>query len=292
MFNNLVIGVDGREGGHRAIALAKQLAASGAVLTLANVYGARMLPGRGAGIALIWESEASEALLERERESSGLPSANTLRSSEPSVGRGLHEIAEHVKADLLVIGSTHRERVARGIVGDDTADVLHGAPCPVAIAPLHYDSAAPPTSVGVACDGSAESLLALAAGRVLAERFGAKLRVLAVVPVHVKPYWERVPARSPEANETEARLAKVRELRGVALEVLEGDPSDQLAQSSEDLSLLILGTRSQGAVRRVVAGSVATDLALRCACPLLIWPRSAVPDAKTAAAAQVSNVQS
>ena len=40
MFTSVIVGVDGREGGHAAIALAKQLAAPEAKFVFANFYGA------------------------------------------------------------------------------------------------------------------------------------------------------------------------------------------------------------------------------------------------------------
>jgi hypothetical protein len=49
VFDNVVIGVDGRSGGRDAIALAKRLAAPDARVTLAHVYGSEGMLGRGAG---------------------------------------------------------------------------------------------------------------------------------------------------------------------------------------------------------------------------------------------------
>jgi nucleotide-binding universal stress UspA family protein len=277
MFNNIVIGIDGRQGGHSAVALARRLAGVEAELTLANVYGTRMIPGRGAAAAMAWESDASEALLKRERERAVLPDADLLRSSERSVGRGLHDLAEYVNADLLVVGATHRQPAARALIGDDTASVLHDAPCPVAIARVHDQRTARPSAVGVGYDGTPESSHALATARALAEDWGTTLQVLAVVPVHVRPYWERPPHPSPEAELAEAHLAGVPELHGLEVRVIEGNPFEQLTMWSQNLDLLVLGTRGQGLVGRLLTGSVSRHLALHSNCPLLICPRSASP---------------
>lgn len=286
MFNRIVIGIDGAAGGRCAIALAKRLAVADAEFILANVYGVRSLPGRAAGLALMWESEASEALLRRERDSAGLGDAEILRSSEPSVGQGLHEIAEQVKADVLVIGSSHRTGMARTVLGDDTAGVLRGAPCPVAIAPLSDRAAGPPKTIGVGYDGSPESSLALSAGKQLSERFGARLEVMAVVPVNVRPFWERPAEGCPEAAEMRDHLARVHELEGLRVRVIEGDPGDRLARWSEQLGLMLLGTRSQGIVGRVLTGSVATKLAVHCSCPLIVCPRLSAPTREPARPAE------
>lgn len=301
MFGNIVIGIDGRQGGRSALALATRLAGEDAELTLANVYGTRIVPGRGAGITLVWESEASEALLQSEREKAGLPAATILRSSEPSVGRGLHEIAEYVKADLLVIGATHRRRAARAMLGDDTASILREAPCPVAIAPIDAEPSGRTALIGVAFDGSPESSHALAAARALADRLGARLQVLSIVPVHMRPPWEPAPpgaAGSASAEETavnaappEDELRSRSELRGLSFRVIQGNPAEQLTIWTHALDLLVLGTRSQGVVGRLLTGSVARHLALHAACPLLIWPRSAHEGRRAAGATGTTNVQ-
>jgi|ERR1019366_10823383 hypothetical protein len=48
MFANVVVGVDGRQGGRDAIALARQLAAPDAAITLAHVYGGGSLASKTA----------------------------------------------------------------------------------------------------------------------------------------------------------------------------------------------------------------------------------------------------
>ena len=47
MFKNVLVGVDGRQGGHDAIALARRLAAPDATITLAHIYGSEWLLPRG-----------------------------------------------------------------------------------------------------------------------------------------------------------------------------------------------------------------------------------------------------
>src|SRR5579859_2464155 len=108
MFKHVIVGVDGHEGGRDAIALAKRLCAKGGELTLSYIYH---------GDAHIWrgssppyeasEEERTRELLEQARADAGLEAR--LRSfGSPSVGRGLHELAEATGADLLVIGSSRR----------------------------------------------------------------------------------------------------------------------------------------------------------------------------------------
>jgi hypothetical protein len=63
VFDDILIAVDGRQGGHDAIALAKQLAGEQARLALAHVYGAGLMPGRGAALLLASEREETQRLL-------------------------------------------------------------------------------------------------------------------------------------------------------------------------------------------------------------------------------------
>lgn len=93
MFNTVLVGVDGRQGGRDAVALAKQLAAPGAALTLAHVYGAGLMPPVGADLLLAEKLKESEKLLERERSRASVD-AQLAPYAERSVGHGLHELAE------------------------------------------------------------------------------------------------------------------------------------------------------------------------------------------------------
>ena len=66
MFRNVLIGIDGRQGGRDAIALARQLAAREATLTLGHVC--TPILGQGAVEALPRQRAEAQKLLEREGE--------------------------------------------------------------------------------------------------------------------------------------------------------------------------------------------------------------------------------
>ena len=59
----------------------------------------------------------------------------------------------------------------------------------------------------------------------------------------------------------------------VSEEVLEGDPVTELVRISEQLDVLVLGSRGYGPVGRLVLGSVAARVATAAACPLVLCPR-------------------
>ena len=182
MFDEILIGVDGRYGGHDAIALAEQLADENARLTLAHVYGAGLMPGRGAALLLAGEREETRLLLEHEREEAHL-NAELLPAADRSVGRGLRQLASGRDSDLLVVGRAHHGLFGRAFHTDDTSGALNGAPCAVAIAPAGLaEREAPILRIGVGYDGSPESEAAIAVASELADRLaGATVRAIAAV---------------------------------------------------------------------------------------------------------------
>lgn len=279
MFKNVVIGVDGRQGGRDAVALAGRLAASAAHMTLVNVFGTGPLPGRGEALFLTGQTEEAVRILQREREHAGFD-CDVVMVPDFSVGPGLHSVVERQHADLLVIGATRRGNVSRFLLGDDTDSNLTGAPSAVAIAPHEYLSGKEIRHIGVGYDGSPESQIGLAVARALAARLQASVGVLAVVPMTVRPYAEPIPEnwdeKARKAVEAEShRLSKLSVLEGIAQQVVDGDPAERLQTWSKQLDLLIVGSRSQGPIGRLLSGSTARRLARSAACPLLVLPRSA-----------------
>ena len=240
MFDNIIVGVDGREGGQDAIALADQLAAPTASVTPTTVYDAEHRPAHGS-----------------------------------SVAQELHEAAERGECDLLVVGSCRRGVMGRMVHGDETTDLLTGAPCAVAIAPPGYAVDHRPLSrIGVGFDGSPEAKQALVAARRLADRRGSSIKALLVLPVQSRPYGEPVGHRWPDiagllAEDDDHRFD---ELWDVDAKVGYGRPGEELEHFSEELDLLIVGSRRRSHLRRTVAGSTSNHLARRTRCPLLALP--------------------
>src|SRR4051794_34250204 len=138
MFEHIVVGVDGREGGRDAVALARLLVAVGGKLTLAYVVAGEARAYRGtSGAPEASDGGRAQALLEAVREETGVE-AHLRWHRSSSVGRGLHELCEVLGADLMVVGSSRRGLLGRVLVGDDTSAALNGAPCAIAIAPSNY----------------------------------------------------------------------------------------------------------------------------------------------------------
>lgn len=240
MFDRVIVGVDGRQGGHDAIALARRLAAPGARVIFAHVYSVPTAAGRAGALALPLQLEAAEQLVGAEARRYGLM-AEPAAIYGSSVARGLHQLAEERRADLLILGSCHRGLLSRTLLGSDTRAALDDAPCAVAIAPRGYANDSPPTlrlsRIGVGCDIPAQGAAALLVARSLARRHGAFVQKLTV-------------------------------------ESTDNDPGQELASESADLDMLILGSGERGRVGRVRPGSTAIFLARHSRCPVVVLPRS------------------
>jgi hypothetical protein len=102
MFEKVLVGVDERQGGVDAIALAKQLAGSKAEFTLAHVCKLGPGPGGVMGWALESALDAARLLLERKREEASID-AELAVSAASSIAGGLRDLAEDRGADLLVV---------------------------------------------------------------------------------------------------------------------------------------------------------------------------------------------
>lgn len=290
MFDNVLVGVDGKSYGRDAIALAAQLVVPGGRLTLANVRPGELSPFHAITPGLLAEErEASQQLLERERAEADVQ-AELVSVVAPGPGAGLHRQAETQHADLLVVGSCSHSAFGRAMLGDDTRAALNGAPCAVAIAARGYSAnPAPIAKLGVAYNGSAESKRALAVAREAAERTRARVIALEVVAI---PTYAFTGVMAPPMGETIDLLlsdanARMSALPGVEGRAAYGLAGEELAAFSEELDLLVVGSRGYGPLRRLVLGSTSEYLERHARCSLLVLPRLAEeePSAEAGAAA-------
>jgi nucleotide-binding universal stress UspA family protein len=284
VFSTIVVGVDGREGGRDAISLAAALRApAGAHVVLAHAYPYEPMPSRASSPAFeVALREAAVRLLEEERGRARVD-ADVEPVADTSPARALQHCAEHRSADLLVIGSSHHGALGRVLAGDVAGNTLHGAPCPVAIAPREYHAAERIARIGVGFDGTPESQRALELAVTLARETSAPLHVVAVVSDTVPLAtgygyafnWADVLA--DRRIEAQKRLTGTVEGLGVPAtgEVRVGGPANHLEALSRDVNLLLLGSRGFGPVRRVMLGSTSGRLAQHAQCPLVVVPRGA-----------------
>jgi len=210
----------------------------------------------------------------------------TLALAGPSAAHVLHDLAEDRGAGLLVLGSSHHGALGRITLGSTTDRLLHGAPCPITIAPAGFaERMRGIDRVGAAFIDGEEGREALRAAAALASVCGAELRaVTAVQPIA----WSATSNFQPydvSAHLDELRAHAEAQLRG-ALEDLEPQvPSSSevlvnstviaLEQFSHDVDLLVCGSRGYGPLGSVLLGGVSRRLVHRAACPVLVVPRGA-----------------
>jgi nucleotide-binding universal stress UspA family protein len=278
VYANVVVGIDGLSGGRDAVALAQTLAPADVALSLAHVRVIAALPSRGSpGAFDVAEHDRSRELLQREQRSSASETeTDAVSIAATTVGAGLHDVADNRAADLIVVGSCHRSAVGRVLAGDDARSVLHHAPCAVAVAPAGYAERPTRTkTIAVAYDGSDESEVALAHATLLARDLGAKLVARTVVEPHVfgGANWAvaGVAVEDPEAAAAAAR-ARLGDLNELELDVIVGPVREALAALSEQVDVLVCGSRHQTAGKRVLLGSTSDYLARHSACPFLVTP--------------------
>jgi nucleotide-binding universal stress UspA family protein len=285
MFKQIVVGVDGREGGRDAAALAKLLVAAGGEVTLAHVVPGDDHAYRGAGAAYqAPEAERAEALLETVREETGVQ-AHLLWRESSSVGRGLHELCDLIGADLVTVGSSRRGLLGRVLIGDDTSAALNGASCSIAIAPTNYSQQPRAMrEIGVGYDGSPESEHALSVARMLAGASGAKLSALEAVSLPSEAFFGPGAIDNSPRRLLEDARRRIAALGDVEPRAAYGQPAEELALFSASLDLLIVGSRGYGPIGRLIHGSTSHQLAHSARSPLLVLTRTAGPSATDEAA--------
>ncbi|HXV53190.1 MAG TPA: universal stress protein [Solirubrobacterales bacterium] len=240
MYRTILVGFDGREGSRDALALARGLAAiegAGLVLLAALDLDPLATPADAYARAM---AEAEERLSAAARGVLGETPFRIRTIGGVGAPRALHEVAEDERADVIVLGSTHREGLGRVLPGSVGERLLHGAPCAVLVAPSGF--AGRDTfeirAIGVGYDGRTEAGHAREVAAALAADLGATVETI-TIGEH------------------------------------DGDPAEVLVERSRGLDLLVVGSRGYGPVRHALLGNVSWGVMRGSACPVLVVPRTA-----------------
>jgi nucleotide-binding universal stress UspA family protein len=289
MFDRIIVGVDGREGGRDALVLAATLARiSEGALIAARAYPQETRPSR-ASVGGYEEQIRADTLADLERELAETDiAAEPLVVGDVSPARALQHAAEHKAASLIVVGSSHHGRAGRVVVGNVAVGALHHAPCPVAVAPRGFATRVRGLStIGVGFDGGAEAHEALRLAAELAKTSGARIEIRSIVATPI-------PAAFPSAYETEwlehgkqrghenvDDAVRIAEEAGAQAsgETVMGSPVEELVELSKEVDLLVLGSRCWGPVRRLLLGSTADRLVREAHSPVIVAPRPATSEA-------------
>jgi nucleotide-binding universal stress UspA family protein len=282
MTSTILVGVDDRPGARDAVALGEALAvALRADLVVAHVYPLDPVAGSTAYGAAPDSPLAHEAdeIIDRAVADIDHPFRRMAIPHLSTIG-GLHQAAERVGAEAIVVGSTHRGTIGRIMLGSHAERLLHDAPCAVAVAPHGLaDADWALRRITVAYDGSAEAQRALKAARRLAAATGASLHLVSVIDprpssfdrYNYRPEWQSYERHLRES--TERSLEAVAD--GAKTETRVGDTVAELVTASSTTDLIVLGSRGYGPVRRVMVGATAQEVVRKAASPVVVVPRSA-----------------
>jgi nucleotide-binding universal stress UspA family protein len=186
------------------------------------------------------------------------------------------------------------ELLARNAGADNVALGQRCDHCAVAVAPPGFADDPDPglRVIGVAFDGSPEAQEAVAVAAELGLAARAALKLIGVAePQHTPTYG--MSAVYLPGLDGDYRDVLLRALESVADELpaalrtqvvlVGGEPAPQLINQAAPLSLLVMGSRGYGPVRRVLLGSVSKRVLHAAPCPVLVVPRGCVEPQQTAA---------
>jgi nucleotide-binding universal stress UspA family protein len=282
MYRKILVGYDDSDQAKDAVAFGRQLAdATGAELVVAGVFQFDPVWGDADARFRDADEEFAENVETAAKSVGG--EADTVPSSSPA--RGLHELAYRIGADLILVGSSRHGRIGRIMAGSTALSLLHGSPCAIGIAPSGYRERADESisRVAVGFDGSEESGQALmAASRLAAEAHATLNLVTAAVPPPVTvgkggmTSWHALLEAIEE--QSRERLSEAREAVPEGVEVdgtlISGDPVEALTSAANQPgTVMVIGSRGYGPLRRVLLGSVSTALVRSAPCPVIVTPR-------------------
>jgi len=294
MFSKIIVAHDHRAGGQDALALARQLARpSDADIVLVGVIPVGMMP---ADVEVVWRDEEHE-FAGKIRDAADDADGEARVFHSHSVAKGLTDLSEEISADLIVVGSSRRGKVGQVIAGNIARQVLHGARCAVAVAPVGYAERPHDglDSIVAGVDGMEDSQAAARAAADLAAAFGADATLVSVLEPPPVVYGKGGGGlgginelRAAQREQLQRSLDRAAGAFGNGqpeTKLVEGDPVDALSAAAADASLLVVGSRGYGPVGRVLLGSTDSKLLDSAPTPMLVWPRRAeAPSAPSPAA--------
>jgi len=216
--------------------------------------------------------------------------AGEVVNAYPKVGAADVEIvhlAEEIDAGLVVLGNRGFGPIKRAVLGSVSSSVVAHAHCSVLVA--RGSKAAErgylPGRILLAFDGSSEAAAASQTAIEIANGTGSELHILYVLPAAPNlPSIRSFPKGESEASLERARWA-ARSLLNAQVERIEGDgvtlagvhlalgrPDEEIVELGEklDASMIVVGSRGLGGVRRALMGGVSEFVVHYADCPVLV----------------------
>jgi nucleotide-binding universal stress UspA family protein len=284
----IVVATDGSEGATLAVEAASEIAAgTDSELHLVHVWPGPPLPpvDPSAPMAddLWWEPEREARELLRRQAWSAKIAGATVAEEHLKQGHPAGEIAalaRELDADLVVVGRRERGALGRLFLGGVSNKVARDAPCPILVVRGGW----PPSRVVVGDDLSEEAETAGALAAIIGGLYGVPVRLTtAYLP---SKWYVSYAAHSRRVRETERRIDRELEERATVLgRALEEQPYTEVARKRPDevlqgtpeggkATLVAIGSRGLGAVKRAVLGSVSAGVLRAASGPVLIAPPS------------------
>lgn len=277
----VLVGYDGSEGGRDALALARVLAEARGTRC---IVATDVLYGPVSVRRAISDEEDAEAapLFEEARAALEGIEVETHVVGTRAPGRMLNDCAVREHAGTLVVGSPHRGKIGRALLGSVAEDVLAHAPCEVAVAPRGYAAGRHEGlgKIAVAVDGTDESKVALTRAEDLAREAGASIEIIVAEDPVVSGLEAEFPPDAPRSamDVLEAALGSVDpslEPTGKRIDpgwrqVISTIAAGIADACDADTSLLVAGSRKP--MERFLLGSVTKHLITEAPCPVLVVP--------------------
>ena len=277
VLQSILVSTDGSETATLAVRAASEISSgTGARLHLVHVWQGAP-PVRTIADEPVREPEQEAIELLRRQEWQAKTAGATVIEKHLRAGRPAEEIAalsEEVGADLIVVGSRKMGTLGRLVLGSVSREVVRGASRPVLIVGGGW----PPSRVLVGDDLSEEAGLAGELAAIIGGLYKAPVRLTTAYPPDNR--YLSYAANRRRTGETERSIGQALRARAAVIgHALEETPHTEVAprdpghvlQGTEG-TLVAVGRRGLGALKRAVLGGVSDDVLRTAGGPVLIAP--------------------
>jgi nucleotide-binding universal stress UspA family protein len=277
MFHRMLVPLDGSAQADRILPYASWLATRLHIpILLLSIVDLRVTSSaRGRGEV---EQQLQQAVDRLRRE--GVQATVAITAGRPA--EEILGVAESQGCDLIVLSTSTRQSIGRGILGLVTDKVFHASQIPLLLIPPlvaepPMSSAHALTTLIVPLDGSAPAEAALPFAEDLAQRLSAEVILARAVPFA----GAIVDEKAPPTGEVEARAyleSLTQKLQSEGLRVqsrtLGGPPVDHLLDLAGQTphGVMVLTTHGRSALARWFVGSVAEGVVRAASVPVLVIP--------------------
>jgi uncharacterized protein len=182
------------------------------------------------------------------------------------VDREIVDLAEQIRADIIVMGRRGRRGLARLMLGHATAQVIGQAHCNVLVVPRA--ARVEGRHMVLATDGSRFAETAAVTAGALATMCGTAVTVASVTTA------SHSPERRAEAQAAVARVVAHMQSKGTSADgrVLEGEPADAIVGVARErqADLIVTGSHGRTGLERVLLGSTSERILNETPCAVLV----------------------